>query len=466
LQFYSSSTQTIKKQIIVPHMGDSITEGTLEKFLKLPGDKVKVDEIVALIETDKVTLDVRSKDAGEIRELKVSEGDSVKVGQEIMSYVPCLVEDTTKQEDIFAVSKVEDIPPNVFIIVPTMGDSVSEGVIATLSSTPGKYVKKDELIAQIETDKVTIDVRSPEDGLLTKYTVQEGETVCAADVIAEIQPASGAHVDLTEAEVSSGKFSSSTPASSIQNSVPNKSQIHSPGEHRVKMSRLRMRVSERLKSAQNTYAMLTTFNEIDMTKVIDVRRKYGVEFQREYGVKLGFMSFFVAATARALHEQKTVNAVIEGDEIVYKNYVDISVAVSSPKGLVVPVLRSADKMSFSEIESQINTLAKKAAEGTLSIDQMIGGTFTISNGGTFGSLSGTPIINPPQSAILGMHSIVHRPVCIGSENIISARPMMNIALTYDHRLIDGREAVSFLKCIKESVEDPVQMLIKLDQLKE
>jgi len=443
-------------------MGDSITEGTLEKFLKFPGDKVQIDEIVALIETDKVTLDVRSNNSGEIRELKVSEGDSVVVGQEIMSYVPCLLEDTMTQEDIKTVTKVEEeTHPNVSVIVPTMGDSVSEGVIATLSSIAGKHVKKDELIAQIETDKVTIDVRSPEDGLLTKFTVEEGQTVSTADVIAEIRPALEAPVDLTETEVSSGNSSVSKPPSSSQNSFPNTSQVPSPGENRVKMSRLRMRVSERLRSAQNTYAMLTTFNEIDMTNVINVRNKYKMEFQREFGVKLGFMSFFVAATARALREQKTVNAVIEGDEIVYKNYVDISVAVSSPKGLVVPVLRSADKMSFSQIESQISTLARKAAEGTLSIDEMIGGTFTISNGGTFGSLSGTPIINPPQSAILGMHSIVHRPVCIGSENIISARPMMNIALTYDHRLIDGREAVSFLKCIKESVEDPVEMLIKL-----
>ena len=434
-------------------MGDSITEGTLQKFLKFPGDKVQADEIVALIETDKVTLDVRSTISGEIRELKVSEGESVVVGQEIMSYVPCLVENSLKQRDV--VSKAEDL--NVSVIVPTMGDSVSEGVIAALSSKPGSHVKKDELIAQIETDKVTIDVRSPDDGLV-KYIVQEGETVCAGDVIAQILPSSGLSDVQVKTEIGS-ESSSSVFVSSTSTIKP--CQSESRGESRVKMSRLRMRVSERLKSAQNSYAMLTTFNEIDMTNVINMRKKYKDQFQEKYGEKLGFMSTFVAASARALREEKSVNAVIENDEIVFKNFVDISVAVSSPKGLVVPVLRSADKMTFAQIEFEIGRYANKANDGTLSIDEMTGGTFTISNGGTFGSLSGTPIINPPQSAILGMHSIVHRPVCVGPENLIVARPMMNVALTYDHRLIDGREAVSFLRIIKKNVEDPLRMLTEL-----
>ena len=451
-QFYSGLTQSFEECILVPQMGDSITEGTLQKFLKFPGDKVQADEIVALIETDKVTLDVRSTISGEIRELKVSEGESVVVGQEIMSYVPCLVENSLKQRDV--VSKAEDL--NVSVIVPTMGDSVSEGVIAALSSKPGSHVKKDELIAQIETDKVTIDVRSPDDGLV-KYIVQEGETVCAGDVIAQILPSSGLSDVQVKTEIGS-ESSSSVFVSSTSTIKP--CQSESRGESRVKMSRLRMRVSERLKSAQNTYAMLTTFNEIDMTNVINMRKKYKDQFQEKYGEKLGFMSTFVAASARALREEKSVNAVIENDEIVFKNFVDISVAVSSPKGLVVPVLRSADKMTFAQIEFEIGRYANKANDGTLSIDET-GGTFTISNGGTFGSLSGTPIINPPQSAILGMHSIVHRPVCVGPENLIVARPMMNVALTYDHRLIDGREAVSFLRIIKKNVEDPLRMLTEL-----
>lgn len=456
LQFYSSATRSSEEQIVVPQMGDSITEGTLEKFLKFPGDKVQVDEVVALIETDKVTLDVRSTNSGQVKELKVLEGESVVVGQEIMSYIPYQLDDTEEKTGVE--NNADDDVHVCSVVVPTMGDSVSEGVIAALSSKPGKSVKKDELIAQIETDKVTIDVRSPDYGCFVKYLVQEGETVSAGDIIAQIQPILGISEDEVITEVSS---ESSSPISLPSTSTLEPYQTESRGESRVKMSRLRMRVSERLKSAQNTYAMLTTFNEIDMTNVMNMRKRYKDQFKVKYGDKLGFMSTFVAASARALREEKSVNAVIENDEIVFKNFVDISVAVSSPKGLVVPVLRSADKMTFAQIEFEIGRYAKKANAGTLSIDEMTGGTFTISNGGTFGSLSGTPIINPPQSAILGMHSIVHRPVCIGPQNLIVARPMMNVALTYDHRLIDGREAVSFLKIIKNNVEDPLRMLAEL-----
>ena len=220
-----------------------------------------------------------------------------------------------------------------------------------------------------------------------------------------------------------------------------------------------MRVAERLKSAQNTYAMLTTFNEIDMSHLMAMRAEYKDAFLEKHGVKLGFMSCFIKAAAKALRAEPAVNAIIDGDEIVYRDYFDVSVAVSAPKGLVVPVLRDVDKMSFADVESTIASYGKKAREGTLSIDEMTGGTFTISNGGVFGSLNGTPIINPPQSAILGMHSIVKRPVVVGAE--IVARPMMNVALTYDHRLVDGREAVTFLKTIKEAVEDPRQLLLDL-----
>ena len=220
-----------------------------------------------------------------------------------------------------------------------------------------------------------------------------------------------------------------------------------------------MRVAERLKSAQNTYAMLTTFNEIDMSHLMAMRAEYKDAFLEKHGVKLGFMSCFIKAAAKALRAEPAVNAIIDGDEIVYRDYFDVSVAVSAPKGLVVPVLRDVDKMSFADVESTIASYGKKAREGTLSIDEMTGGTFTISNGGVFGSLNGTPIINPPQSAILGMHSIVKRPVVVGAE--IMARPMMNVALTYDHRLVDGREAVTFLKTIKEAVEDPRRLLLDL-----
>jgi 2-oxoglutarate dehydrogenase E2 component (dihydrolipoamide succinyltransferase) len=220
-----------------------------------------------------------------------------------------------------------------------------------------------------------------------------------------------------------------------------------------------LRVSERLKSAQNTYAMLTTFNEINMSNLMAMRAEYKDAFTETHGVKLGFMSCFIKAASKALRQTPAVNAIIDGDEIVYRNYYDVSIAVSAPKGLVVPVLRDVDAMSFADVEAQIAAYGKKAREGTLSLDEMTGGTFTISNGGVFGSLNGTPIINPPQSAILGMHSIVKRPICVGNE--IVARPMMNVALTYDHRLVDGREAVTFLKTIKEAVEDPRRLLLDL-----
>lgn len=223
------------------------------------------------------------------------------------------------------------------------------------------------------------------------------------------------------------------------------------------MTRLRQRVAERLKGAQNTYAMLTTFNEVDMTAIMDLRSQFKDAFFERHGVKLGFMSAFVKASAHALQEVPAVNGMIEGDEIVYRDYTDISIAVATPKGLVVPVLRGADKLGFAEVERNINELGKKARDGTISIDDMAGGTFTISNGGVYGSMLSTPIINPPQSAILGMHAIIKRPVVVGDK--VEARPMMYIALTYDHRLIDGREAVTFLKRIKEIVEDPRRLLI-------
>jgi 2-oxoglutarate dehydrogenase E2 component (dihydrolipoamide succinyltransferase) len=230
-------------------------------------------------------------------------------------------------------------------------------------------------------------------------------------------------------------------------------------ETRVKMTRLRLRVSERLKSAQNTYAMLTTFNEIDMSGLMSLRSQFKDAFLEQHGVKLGFMSCFVKASAKALKTVPAVNAIIDGDEIVYREFYDVSIAVSAPKGLVVPVLRDVDRLSFAGVEGAIASYGKKAKDGTLAIDEMTGGTFTISNGGVFGSLNGTPIINPPQSAILGMHSIVQRPVVVNGEIVI--RPMMNVALTYDHRLVDGREAVTFLKTIKEAVEDPRRLLLEL-----
>ncbi|KAM3311173.1 hypothetical protein ACQJBY_031693 [Aegilops geniculata] len=280
-------------------------------------------------------------------------------------------------------------------VVPFMGESVTDGTLANFLKKPGDRVEADEAIAQIETDKVTIDVSSPEAGVIEK----------------------------------------------------------------VSMPRLRKRIANRLKDSQNTFALLTTFNEVDMTNLMKLRSDYKDEFVKKHGVKLGLMSCFVKAAVSALQNQPIVNAVIDGDDIIYRDYIDVSVAVGTSKGLVVPVIRDTEGMNFADIEKGINSLAKKATEGALSIDEMAGGTFTISNGGVYGSLISTPIINPPQSAILGMHSIVQRPVVV--DGSILARPMMYLALTYDHRLIDGREAVLFLRRIKDVVEDPRRLLLDI-----
>ncbi|KAH0710955.1 hypothetical protein KY290_011158 [Solanum tuberosum] len=372
-------------------------------------------------------------------------------------------------------------------VVPYMGESISDGTLAKLLKNPGDKVEVDEPIAQIETDKVTIDVTSPEAGVIQKFVAKEGDTVEPGFKVAIISK-SGEGVESVDHVAPSEKPSEKEalkPTSPIQEKkeeemkpkvetapVKEKSKGTAPPpkrsatepqlppkerERRVPMTRLRKRVATRLKDSQNTFALLTTFNEVDMTNLMKLRSEYKDTFVEKHGVKLGLMSGFVKAAVSALQNQPIVNAVIDGDDIIYRDYVDISIAVGTPKGLVVPVLRDVDRMNFAEIEKTINELAKKATNGTISIDEMAGGSFTISNGGVYGSLLSTPIINPPQSAILGMHSIVNRPMVVGGD--IVSRPMMYIALTYDHRLIDGREAVYFLRRIKDVVEDPRRLLL-------
>ncbi|KAH8956747.1 hypothetical protein BDL97_07G058500 [Sphagnum fallax] len=370
------------------------------------------------------------------------------------------------------------------IVVPFMGDSVPDGVIAAILKKPGDAVVVDEIVAQIETDKVTIDVRSPVAGKIELVTAKEGETVTPGTKVAIVavgeagatsvpsppppkeekvapppEPAAPAPQPPPQAPPKTPEKVPPAPAAS-QSQSP--TEVHLPpkgGERRIPMTRLRKRVATRLKDSQNTFALLTTFNEIDMTNLMDMRAEYKDAFQEKHGVKLGFMSGFVKAAVSALQQLPSVNAVIDGDDIIYRDYVDISIAVGTAKGLVVPVIRGADHMNFAQIEKTINTLGKKANDGSISIDDMAGGTFTISNGGVYGSLISTPIINPPQSAILGMHSIQKRPVVIGTNIVV--RPMMYVALTYDHRLIDGREAVLFLRAVKDKVEDPRRLLLDL-----
>ncbi|XP_047091594.1 dihydrolipoyllysine-residue succinyltransferase component of 2-oxoglutarate dehydrogenase complex 1, mitochondrial-like [Lolium rigidum] len=364
-------------------------------------------------------------------------------------------------------------------VVPHMGESVTDGTLANFLKKPGDRVEADEVIAQIETDKVTIDVSSPEAGVIEKFTASEGDTVTPGTIIATISKSAA----LSEAHAAPSKETSQkeTPPPpppekpKVEEKTPKVESVKKQGsklaspsepqlppkerERRVSMPRLRKRIANRLKDSQNTFALLTTFNEVDMTNLMKLRSDYKDEFVKKHGVKLGLMSCFVKAAVSALQNQPIVNAVIDGDDIIYRDYIDISVAVGTSKGLVVPVIRDTEGMNFADIEKGINGLAKKATEGALSIDEMAGGTFTISNGGVYGSLISTPIINPPQSAILGMHSIVQRPVVVNGD--ILARPMMYLALTYDHRLIDGREAVLFLRRIKDVVEDPRRLLLDI-----
>ncbi|WCJ32955.1 Dihydrolipoyllysine-residue succinyltransferase component of 2-oxoglutarate dehydrogenase complex 2 mitochondrial [Euphorbia peplus] len=373
-------------------------------------------------------------------------------------------------------------------VVPFMGESITDGTLAKFLKNPGDRVEVDEAIAQIETDKVTIDVASPEAGVLKEYVAKEGETVEPGTKVAIISKSGEgvAHVAPSEnvAKEAAPKKESTSPQKKDEEtkkpkveaapvlqkpktpaSPPPKRSATEPQlppkdrERRVPMTRLRKRVATRLKDSQNTFAMLTTFNEVDMTNLMKLRSEYKDAFVEKHGVKLGLMSGFIKAAVSGLQNQPIINAVIDGDDIIYRDYVDISIAVGTPKGLVVPVIRNADTMNFADIEKEINTLAKKANDGTISIDEMAGGSFTISNGGVYGSLLSTPIINPPQSAILGMHSIVSRPMVVGG-NVVP-RPMMYIALTYDHRLIDGREAVFFLRRIKDVVEDPRRLLLDI-----
>uniref|UniRef100_A0A7N0TYC4 dihydrolipoyllysine-residue succinyltransferase n=1 Tax=Kalanchoe fedtschenkoi TaxID=63787 RepID=A0A7N0TYC4_KALFE len=364
-------------------------------------------------------------------------------------------------------------------VVPYMGESITDGTLAKFLKNVGDNVTVDEPIAQVETDKVTIDVTSPEAGVIVKFIAKEGDTVEPGAKVAVISKSGEgvtAHVAPSQTpSPPAEKVSEEKPKTKVDAApVKKKPQAPPPSpkrsasepqlppkdrERRIPMPRLRKRVATRLKDSQNTFAMLTTFNEVDMTNLMKLRSDYKDAFVEKHGVKLGLMSGFVKAAVYGLQNQPIINAVIDGDDIIYRDYIDISVAVGTPKGLVVPVIRGPDTMNFAEIEKTINSLAKKANDGTISIDEMAGGTFTISNGGVYGSLLSTPIINPPQSAILGMHSIVTRPMVVGG-NIV-ARPMMYLALTYDHRLIDGREAVFFLRRIKDVIEDPRRLLLDI-----
>jgi len=412
--------------VVVPTLGESITEATLGQWLKKPGEAVKADEPIASLETDKVAVEVPSPVAGVMGELVVAEGDTVNVGAVIARVVEgasAATAATPAVEDQTAVGKAEAAAPAEPAAAPAEDES---GDPVTLSPS----VRRAVLEYGVDPTKIR---GTGKDGRLTK------DDVVAA---AKSQP----------------KAAPVAPAPAPVAAVPAAS-AGGRKEERVRMTRLRQTVASRLKEAQNTAAMLTTFNDVDMTAVIEARAKYKDLFEKKHGVRLGFMGFFVKAACMALRDVPAVNASIEGDEIVYRDYVDVSVAVSAPNGLVVPVIRDAQHLSVAEIEKTIGDFGTRAKAGTLKLEEMKGGTFTISNGGVFGSLMSTPIINPPQSGVLGLHRIEDRPVVRDGQ--IVARPMMYLALSYDHRLIDGREAVTFLVSLKNAIEDPTRLLIDL-----
>ena len=402
----------MSSEVKVPTLGESVSEATIGQWLKQPGDAVALDEPIASLETDKVAIDVPATAAGVLGAQLAKVGDTVTVGA-VIALIEAGAAGASGRAASAAASVAATTPVAPVASVATNADP------AVLSPAVRRA------ILEYGIDPATVS-GTGKDGRITKE-----------DVIAAAQT----------------KAASPTPSVSAPAPAPAR------GEERVKMTRLRQTIARRLKEAQNNAALLTTFNDVDMSAVIAARDKYKDLFEKKHGVSLGFMGFFAKAACLALKDIPAANARIDGDEIVYHNYVDISVAVSAPNGLVTPVVRGADDMSFAQIEAAIAAYGKRARDGALTLEDLKGGTFTISNGGVFGSLMSTPIINPPQSAVLGLHRIEDRPVVRGGQIVI--RPMMYIALSYDHRLIDGREAVTALKIIKDAIEDPTRLLIDL-----
>lgn len=412
-------------EVKVPTLGESVTEATVGQWLKKPGDAVKADEPIVSLETDKVAVDVPAPAAGTLGDIIAKEGDTVEVGA-LLGYVnEGAAAAAAPAASPAPAAKAEAATPAPAASAPVEED---EGGNLTLSPAVRRLVLEHGL----DPSKIK---GTGKDGRLTKDDV------------------------LAAAAAGTARAAAASPAAAPAPAAAGPAAGPSRAQERVKMTRLRQTVAKRLKEAQNNAALLTTYNDVDMTNVIEARAKYKDLFEKKHGVRLGFMGFFTKAVCMALRDIPGVNAQIEGDEIVYNDFADISVAVSAPNGLVVPVIRNAESLSVADIEKTIGNFGKKAKEGTLTMEDMKGGTFTISNGGVFGSLLSSPIINPPQSAVLGLHRIEDRPVVRNGEIVI--RPMMYLALSYDHRLIDGREAVTFLVAVKNAIEDPTRLLIDL-----
>ncbi|HEX6223238.1 MAG TPA: 2-oxoglutarate dehydrogenase complex dihydrolipoyllysine-residue succinyltransferase, partial [Chryseolinea sp.] len=506
-------------QIKVPSVGESISEVTIANWLKKDGDVVKTDEVIAELESDKATFELPAQSDGVLKILK-QQGETVPIGEAICEIEPSGQAAPAAQPPKAAAPAAAKPEPKAEakpsggvkeMKVPAVGESITEVTISTWLKKEGDVVKLDEVIAEVESDKATFELPAEANGILhiiakEKETLPIGGLICRIEMTEGSPVAEPAKQEAAAAAATGGGDKSyaaghpspaaakilsekGIPASQVQGngvggritkddavkaqsaeaakpaaSKPQAAQappvIASGGARNIrkeKMTSLRKTIAKRLVAVKNETAMLTTFNEVDMKPIMDLRSKYKDQFKEKYGVGLGFMSFFTKAVCAALKDFPAVNASVEGEEMVYHDYCDISIAVSTPRGLVVPVIRNAEALTFNQIESEVVRLATKGRDGKLSIEEMTGGTFSITNGGVFGSMLSTPILNPPQSAILGMHNIVERPVVKNGEIVV--RPIMYLALSYDHRIVDGRESVSFLVRVKEMLEDPGRLIL-------
>lgn len=510
-------------QVKVPTVGESITEVTIANWLKKDGDVVKMDEVIAELESDKATFELTAPNAGTLKIIKQA-GETAAIGELICEVAEGAGGASKKEEPKKEEAKKEESKPAAKaetkseakatggvkeMKVPAVGESITEVTISTWLKKDGDTVVLDEIIAEVESDKATFELPAEANGIL-RIVAKEGTALPIGGLICKIEITEGGAVTpkekmetpKDESKATDKNYASGHPSPAANKILDEKgiktSEVNGSGvggritkedaekaqksaaktepekkaaaaappviasggtrdKRSEKMTSLRKTIAKRLVSVKNETAMLTTFNEVDMKPLMDLRSKYKDKFKEKYGVGLGFMSFFTKAVCIALKEWPAVNAQINGDEIIYHSYCDVSIAVSTPKGLVVPVIRNAESLTFDQIEAEVVRLATRGRDGKLSIDEMQGGTFSITNGGVFGSMMSTPILNPPQSAILGMHNIVERPVV--KDGQIVARPIMYLALSYDHRIVDGRESVSFLVRVKELLEDPNRLIL-------
>ena len=446
----------MSEKILVPALGESITEATVSKWLKKVGDPVEADEAIVELETDKVNLEVPSPLSGILSEINSKDGDTVEVGA-VLGSVSEGKSNVEKKVSSKQEKEVETVPED---LLKEENTNVINLEIEK-KSTP----KLDNISATSKEEPMELLDEVNEEPLLLTDEVQTNQTtkvnpIVLSPAVRKIAAENNIDVEKVKGTGRDGRVLKGDLLSLMgTNPQPNQRRIQYGEEERIKMTRLRQTIAKRLKQAQENAAMLTTFNEVDMSSIMSMRKDNQEDFKSRYGIKLGLMSFFVKACVVGLKLFPAINAEIEGEDIIYKNYYNISFAVGTDKGLVVPVLRNADEMSFADIEKEIKRLSEKANSGNLSIEDLQGGTFTISNGGVYGSMLSTPILNPPQSGVLGMHNIVERPVNVDGE--IKIKPIMYLALSYDHRIIDGKESVTFLKTVKENLEDPRRLFLNI-----